>query len=86
MTLDEVSGQFSRLHLELDPTVAGLTSGELAERLRAGSPSIVVREATAGVLQLDLRLVTDETADLVVAAIAGALREARPATAVASHR
>jgi seryl-tRNA(Sec) selenium transferase len=75
---DALSGAFQRLHVTVDPASAGLTSAELAARLRAGSPAVIVREAPPpGLLHLDFRHVSNELVDTVVAAIAAAVNEAR---------
>lgn len=74
---DATSGLFARLHVAVAPAQAGLAAAELAARLRAGRPAIVVREAPEpGVLQLDFRLVSNENVDTVVAAIAAAVAAA----------
>lgn len=79
---DVTSAAFARLHVELEPSAAGLNARELAEALQAGSPAIIVRESyPAGPLQLDFRLVTDETADAVVEALATILRKHSPLSA-----
>lgn len=72
---DATSGLFARVHLELRPE-AGLEPRDLAARLRASTPSILVREGADDRLQLDLRLVDEETADHVVEAIASELHRA----------
>ncbi|MBL9210285.1 MAG: hypothetical protein JNL92_07435 [Opitutaceae bacterium] len=72
---DALSGVFSRLHVTVQPEVAGLTAAALAARLRAGSPAIIVREApTPELLHLDFRHVSDEMVDTVVRAIVAATR------------
>jgi L-seryl-tRNA(Ser) seleniumtransferase len=75
---DAVSDRFSRLHVTVQPEIAGLTAATLAARLRTGSPAIIVREApTPELLQLDFRHVSDEMVDAVVAAIAVAVAATR---------
>jgi L-seryl-tRNA(Ser) seleniumtransferase len=65
---DAVSGLFSRLHLHFDPKAAPVTAQVLAQRLAAHRPSIHLRtsEAELGILQVDLRHVSDEAVDLLV--------------------
>lgn len=65
---DAVSGVFARLHLHFDPRAAPVTAQALARRLVAHNPSIHVRtsEAELGILQVDLRHVSDEAVDLLV--------------------
>lgn len=75
---DAVSGLFSRLHVTVQPEIAGLTAAALVARLRAGSPAIIVREApTPELLHLDFRHVSNEMVDTVVAAIAAAVAASR---------
>ena len=84
---DAISGVFSRLHLRIDPTASGLDALALAEALLAGDPSIFVRSllAHAGLLQFDLRRVSDETADEVVAAVGAIVARARRGRRTRSH-
>ena len=73
---DATSGLFSRLHVQVQAD-AGLTALELAQRLRSGSPAIIVREAPENrVLQLDFRLVSAETVEVVTATIADIMNRA----------
>ena len=68
---DSTSHLFSRILLRIDPAKAGFNAGELAGMLAAQRPSIAVRSlmAGAGLLRLDLRRASDETADHIFATI-----------------
>lgn len=68
---DSSSHLFSRLLLKIDPAKAGFSAGELADRLAAQRPSIAVRSLTAdiGLLRIDLRLASAETADHIITSI-----------------
>ena len=62
--LDSTTPTFSRLHLYVDPEQAGFSAYALSQALWDRRPSIFVRNLMAdiGLLQLDLRLIADETA------------------------
>ena len=81
LQLDTTSRQFHRLAVEVDPTRTGFTAFGLASALATRRPSIYVRSLSAelGILELDFRQVSDETAALVVDAFEKVLTEpARP--------
>jgi len=80
---DSTSHLFSRILLRIDPTKAGFNAGELAGMLAAQRPSIAVRSlmADAGLLRLDLRRASDETADHIFATIERIAAGARPGAA-----
>lgn len=74
---------FSRLHLYVDAEKAGLSAFDLSQALWNGTPSIFVRNLMAdiGLLQIDLRLQTDETTDLICDRVLEALAAAHSAPA-----
>lgn len=65
--LDSTSKLFSRLTLHIDPAAAGLSAYDLSVALRSLDPGIAVRNLMAeiGILQIDLRQISDEVADYI---------------------
>jgi D-glucosaminate-6-phosphate ammonia-lyase len=61
--IDSTTPSFSRLHLYVDADAAGLSAYELSQELWACTPSIYVRNLMAdiGLLQVDLRLQTNDS-------------------------
>jgi hypothetical protein len=81
---------FARLHVTVSPAEAGLSAYDLAQALWARTPSIFVRSLMAdiGLLQIDFRRVSDETAewicDCIVAAVTDAQKSPRKSQASAA--
>ncbi len=65
--VDSSAATFSRLHLYVDPVEAGLSAFDLSQALWNRTPSIFVRNLMAdiGLLQIDMRLISDQTADWI---------------------
>jgi uncharacterized pyridoxal phosphate-dependent enzyme len=83
LEVDSTTPTFSRLHLYVDAGQAGFSALELSQALWNRRPSIFVRNlmADVGLLQVDLRLISDETAALICDAVieeARALRNGPP--------
>ena len=78
--IDTTTPSFSRLHLYVDPDVAGLSAFELSQELWNTKPSINIRNLSAdiGLLQMDLRLQTTESTTWICGEI---VRIARAAAA-----
>jgi L-seryl-tRNA(Ser) seleniumtransferase len=83
--VDATVPTFSRLHLQVDAEAAGLSAFGLSQALWNGTPSIFVRNLMAdiGLLQVDLRLQTDESTDLICDRVLEALAAARTTPAPA---
>ena len=81
--VDSSATTFSRLHLYIDPAEAGLSAFDLSQALWNRTPSIFVRNLMAdiGLLQIDMRLISDQTADWICDCILDAATSARTAGA-----
>lgn len=77
--VDSTTPSFSRLHLYVDASAAGLSAFDLSQALWACTPSIFVRNLMAdiGLLQVDLRLIDQQTADWICDQIVRIMREAQ---------
>lgn len=83
VAMDSSAPTFSRLHLQIDPLEAGFSAFELSQALWNRTPSIFVRNLMAdiGLLQIDMRLISDQTADWVCDGIREAAASLRAASA-----
>ena len=89
--IDSAAPTFSRLHLQVDPAAADFSAFELSHALWNRTPSIFVRNlmADVGLLQIDMRLISDTTADWICDCIvetAASLRAAGASHASAAPR
>lgn len=68
---DEAGREIYRAEIKVDARIAGITAGQLEERLRMGNPAIYLRGyyKNQGILSIDPRPLTEGQADIIIARI-----------------